>query len=225
VPPQDSRAVVRQAWTLWGLPGAFRVDNGVPWGSAGDLPTDLALWVLGMGVGMIWNPPHTPQRNGVIERFQGVGQQWAEPWLCRSAAELQQRLEAMDRLQREEYPVAEGKSRMQAFPGLAHSGRPYDLAWEEAHWSLDAVVEHLAGYSLARRVDRKGMVSIYNRNHYVGSRFAGQPVWVFFDPEAFEWVFTDANGCQLRQRKAEEISRERIMALDVTNRRPPRGQT
>jgi hypothetical protein len=136
--------VVRQAWTLWGLPGAFRVDNGVPWGSAGDLPTDLALWVLGMGVGMIWNPPHTPQRNGVIERFQGVGQQWTEPWLCRSAAELQQRLDAMDRLQREEYPVAEGKSRMQAFPGLAHSGRPYDLAWEEAHWSLDAVVEHLA---------------------------------------------------------------------------------
>jgi hypothetical protein len=69
------------------------------------------------------------------------------------------------------------------------------------------------------------MISIYNRNHYVGTRFAGQTVEVLFDPEAFEWVVTDADGCQLRHRRAEEICRECIMALTVTNRRPPRGQT
>src|SRR5271157_1101411 len=31
------------------MPARIRVDNGTPWGSAGDLPTDLALWLFGLG--------------------------------------------------------------------------------------------------------------------------------------------------------------------------------
>ena len=34
---------LRQAFLQWGRPERFRVDNGSPWGSIGDFPTDLAL--------------------------------------------------------------------------------------------------------------------------------------------------------------------------------------
>ena len=118
----------RSAWpsSLWGLPGRFRVDNGWPWGSSGDFPTELSLWLIGLGIAMHWNNAGRPQENGVVERSQGTSDRWCEPWTCRTPAELQGRLERMDRLYREVYPYRKRLSRMDVFPGLEYSGRPYD---------------------------------------------------------------------------------------------------
>jgi hypothetical protein len=201
------------------------VDNGTPWGSKGDLPTDLALWLLGCGVGVGWDPPRQPQRNGVVERFQGVARAWGEPQTCASAAALQRRLDRLDRLQREEYPRRDGRSRLQAYPQLAHAERAYSAGWERRHWSLAAVREHLAGYAVPRRVDRKGLVSVYNRNHYVGRAYAGAVVYVRLDPQAGTWLFSDEHGRPLREKPAVELTRARIQALTVSPRRRSRGQT
>jgi hypothetical protein len=219
VPPRDVQAQLRRVFSCWGLPERFRVDNGVPWGSWGDLPTDLALWLIGLGVGVDWNPPRRPQDNGVVERSQGTAKRWAEPGACATAAELQKRLEKMDGIQRQQYPSVRGRSRLEAFPQLAHSRRAYTSAWERAHWSLAAVTAHLAGYVVPRRVDKSGMVSVYNRNHYVGNIHRGKTIHVMFDPEACEWIFADEKGQQLRSRQATEISRKAIMKLMVTHRR------
>jgi transposase InsO family protein len=72
VPPADVRDQLRLAFARWGLPGRLRVDNGAPWGSKGDWPTELALWLIGLGVGVTWNTPRRPQENGVVERSQGT---------------------------------------------------------------------------------------------------------------------------------------------------------
>src|SRR5213080_4225302 len=94
---------LRLALGRWGLPQTLKVDNGSPWGSWSDLPTDLALWLIGLGVNMHWNTPNRPQENGVIERSQGTAKCWAEPSACASAAQLQKQLDYMDRIQREIY--------------------------------------------------------------------------------------------------------------------------
>jgi len=219
VSPGLTQAALRKSFTTWGLPGRLRVDNGPPWGSHGDLPTDLALWVLGLHVGFIWNPPRRPQRNGVVERFQGVGKCWAEPESCSSAEELQRKVRRMDRIQRQEYPLVGGKSRLEIFPELEHSGRPYNRAWERTHWDLDAVAEYLGDCMVPRQVDSKGMISVYNRNRYVGKIHAGKTVWVTFDAQAMTWIISDSKGTQLRQLPAPEICRERIIALSVSNKR------
>lgn len=210
---------LRQVFSKWGRPERFRVDNGTPWGSAGDWPTDLALWLIGLGIGMIWNPPRRPQDNGVVERSQGTGKRWGEPKTCRHPQELQERLDDMDRIQREVYPSIQGRSRWEAFPDLRHSTRTYSKAWEKRSWDLELVRGHLADYSVQRRVDSKGQVSLYNRNHYVGKPHSGQDIYVVFDPNDNEWVFTTIQGVQLRHKAAEEISRERITKLQVTHRR------
>jgi transposase InsO family protein len=219
VPPAGVQASLRKAFRRWGRPGAVRVDNGVPWGSSGDWPPDLALWLVGLGVDVSWNTPRRPQENGKVERSQGTGRRWAEPQTCGSVAELQARLEAMDGVQREEYPSIDGQSRRAAFPGLTHSGRGYSGAWERRSWDLTRVAAHLAGYAVVRRVDVKGQVSLYNRGRYVGQAYRGQDVFVTFDPVDHRWVASDAVGTQLRTWPAEEISRERITGLEVTHRR------
>jgi len=219
VPPTAVQKQLRRAFQQWGLPERFRVDNGIPWGSWGDLPTDLALWLIGLRIDMVWNPPRRPQDNGVVERSQGTGKRWAEPHTASSVHELQQRLERMDRIQRELYPSLNGRSRLEVFPQLSHSSRSYSGAWERKNWSLVQVAQHLAEYAVPRRVDRKGLVWLYNRNHYVGRIHQGKVVYVTFDPELREWVFLDEKSNQLRQMAAPEISRGRIQNLRVTHRR------
>jgi transposase InsO family protein len=140
VGPWQVQVQLRAVFSGWGRPDRFRVDNGFPWGSSGDFPTDLALWLIGLEIPVSWNAPRQPQKNGTVERSQGVGKSWAEPGACRSVAELQRRLCKMDRVQREEYPCRDGLSRTEAFPTLKHSRRAYDAAWEEKHWSLDPEV-------------------------------------------------------------------------------------
>ena len=194
------------------------MDNGTPWGSPGDLPTDLALWILGLGVGMLWNPPRQPQKNGVVERSQGTAKRWAEPQACASVDELKRRLREMDAIQRGEYPSVAGRSRLHAFPQLRHSGRAYTAAWERAEWSHAKALEHLAGYVVTRRVDRGGMLSLYNRNHYVGTLHKGKGVYVMVDPVQCEWVVCDDAGRQLARWSATELAKDRILGLNVTYR-------
>jgi hypothetical protein len=176
------------------------------------------MWAIGLGVAMTWNTPRRPQENGVVERSQGTAARWCEPWTCASPAELQARLERMDRLHRETYPYRAGQSRAAHHPGLAHSGRPYAVESEAELWEWSRVAAHLSGYAVSRRVDPRGCVSTYNRGLYVGKIHRGETVWVTFDPEANDWVFADARGHYLSRKPAEELSRGRVLGLDVTRR-------
>ena len=219
------QAVLREVFRRWGRPRRFRLDNGIPWGSMVDLPAELTLWLLGLDIGITFNPPRRPQDNGVIERSQGTGKRWAEPGACANAKELQRRLKDMDVIQREEYPSLGGRSRLAVYPGLKHSGRAYSRQWERRHWRLDLVLEHLAGYAVPRQVDISGSVSVYNKTYYVGKRYAGKMVYVSVDPLRGEWLFRDAQGNQLRTQPGEQLSRERIVTLRVSDRRCRSGRS
>jgi hypothetical protein len=213
------QGVLRRAFGRWGRPRRLRLDNGVPWGSSGDLPTDLALWLMGLAIDLVWNPPRRPQESGTVEGSQRTGKRWAEPHTCSGPDELQRRLDRLDRLQREEYPSVGGHSRREAFPQLAHSGRRYRRAWERRHWSLKRVLHGLAGYAVPRQVDHQGRVSLYGRNLRVGAHYRDREVYARLDPEAKEWVFADRDGRELARRPARELTRERIVGLSLAGRR------
>jgi hypothetical protein len=219
VSPTAVREQLRTAFVRWGLPGRFRVDNGWPWGSRGEFPTDLALWLIGLGVAMHWNHPRRPQENGVVEHSQGTSNRWCEPWTCESLADLQARLERMDRLYREVYPYQKRRSRIEVFPSLVHSGRPYDRASETKLWEWSRVAEHLASIVALRRVDQTGRVSLYRRGQYVGRLHQGKDVYVMYNPDLNEWVFADREGRELHRQPANQLTRENVMNLNVSHRR------
>jgi len=54
----------------YGLPEAFFVDNGGPWGSSGGPRwTALSVWLLKLGIAVLHSRPYHPQSRGKNERF------------------------------------------------------------------------------------------------------------------------------------------------------------
>lgn len=205
----------------WGLPQKLRVDNGYPWGNSGDFPPVLALWLMGLGIGMIWNRPHHPQENGCVERSHGVSKAWGEPHQCQSIPQLRQHLQQVIEIQQNRYPSVEGQPRTQAYPQLKTVVRPYHTAQEEQMWSLEPIAQFFAQGLWWRQVDKGGKIYFGGCAYGVGRRHAHEKVAVQFDPNTYEWVISHPQGQELKRHAADRIvSAQRIRALEeVTPKR------
>lgn len=64
------KAHLEETFRHHGLPLAFFVDNGPPWGEpGGEGWTKLCVWLLKLGVEVLHSRPYHPQSRGKIERF------------------------------------------------------------------------------------------------------------------------------------------------------------
>jgi transposase InsO family protein len=67
---QTVQAHLETTFRRYGLPEAIFVDNGSPWGDAsGERWTRLGVWLLKLGVNLIYSRPYHPQGRGKNERF------------------------------------------------------------------------------------------------------------------------------------------------------------
>ena len=67
---QTVKGFLEQTFHSYGLPAAFYVDNGPPWGgTAQGKWTPLTVWLLKLGIGVIYATPYCPQGRGKNERF------------------------------------------------------------------------------------------------------------------------------------------------------------
>ena len=218
------QAALRQAFTHWGRPLGLRVDNGIPWACPdSDLPTDLELWLAGLGVALHKGRPGVPQDNPRIERSQRTGHSWAEPWQHDTVEQLQRRFDEEDRIHREVHRFDGRQTRLQAYPDLAWGGRPYATGpyWEAVCWDHQQALGLLGRRERTRKVDKGGCVSLYDHRVPVGFPLCGQEVAVHFEAASQEWVFSQA-GVAVRRCRAGNLSAENIRALQVM-RRPGRS--
>jgi transposase InsO family protein len=61
-----------EVFRRYGLPAQINADNGPPWGSprsGGHSLSDMAIWLIRLGVRMSFSAPYHPQTNGKLERF------------------------------------------------------------------------------------------------------------------------------------------------------------
>jgi transposase InsO family protein len=64
------RGRLEHTFRRYGLPNAFFVDNGTPWGDpSGERWTRFSVWLLKLGIDLIHSRPYHPQSRGKNERF------------------------------------------------------------------------------------------------------------------------------------------------------------
>jgi transposase InsO family protein len=184
-------------FNIWGLPRGIKVDNGVPLGDPSrEFVPPIALWLTGLGIGMIWNRARTPQDNAKVERMQGVTAKWSMAKQCKGIESLRKNLHEACRFQREEYPtrVCNGSTRITAFPKLATPGRPY----RKEFFDFQKVKEFLAKGMWERKTSQTGQVDFANQRFTIGRKHAGKSVYIEYLMDTHQWSFKDSHGNTLR---------------------------
>ena len=217
MPPPEIQKVLCHIFERRNKPGAFRVDNGEPFGSpCNDTPPPLALWLIAHDVDMIWNKPRCPQMNGVVEHLQDTSSRWAEVNACSSYKMLQQRLDQEAHIQRSVFPVSrlKNQTRLQAFPQLEKSER----TWEPAAFCPQRVYDFLAKKIFSRKVSSNGQITHCGQYVRIGSPFKGLCVQVKLDAQKLEWlVYHDYKVVKIYS-ALPALSQERIQNLSVYQR-------
>ena len=206
-----------QAFQRWGQPKVIRLDNGAPLGDPKrkSIPP-LALWLMGLGIKVIFNRPARPTDNAKVERMQQTTKNWA---VVEQVQHFQQLLEVLDRtrhLQRQLYKVTRlaGRTRLEAFPELLDNPNKY----RPDNFCIQRVYQHLAQWTFVRLVGKNGQFALYNQKYHIGTAWKKQYITVKFDPQQILWFVFDSNGLFLDALPAINLQKENILNLTVCQR-------
>lgn len=203
-----------RSFQRWGLPRAIKVDNGKPFGDPQrtSVPV-MALWLIGLGIDMIWNRPSTPRDNAKVERMQQTTANWAEAKRCQCCAELQQHLDQVALVQRERYAVRrlKGKTRKQCYGALWQNPRRYHAQCFDA----DRVYGYLNNVTFMRKVSKNGYFTFYAQSIYVGTRYTGQSLAIRFDAARKQFLLSEPLKGAFAFFAADNFSPKAMQALLV----------
>jgi transposase InsO family protein len=214
---QEVRSVIRSAGSEWEtLPDVLQTDNEVCLaGQPTDpMPSQLTLWLAGLGVIHRFIRPGQPTDQAQIERTHRTLDNFADiPDGLSDLACLQQRLDA----EREQYNTlfpavasdCAGHPPLLAHPELLLSRRPYRVEWERMLFDEQRVYQYLATVVLSRKVSKVGQIQLGGCSRGVGRAYAGQTLVVRCDAHTHEWVVRTAEG--------NEVARLAVQGVDVSS--------
>lgn len=179
----EQRSTVQTAlqatFERYGLPERITADNGAPWGTSGRAGlSQLAVWLIRLGIRVGHSRPHHPQTQGKDERFHRT-----------LKLELLQRngFESLDACQlafdrwRERYNTVRPHEALQQQTPISRyraSGRAFP--------SVLPPIEYPSGDTV-RKVSDKGEISFQNRRYFIGEGLRTQLVAI--KPTTIDDVF------------------------------------
>lgn len=151
-----------QVFRDYGLPSAFLMDNGSPWGNAHSQHTYFSVWLMRLGIQVLHGRAYHPQTQGKIERFhRSLKSELLEQSSFKDFYDCQIRLEQWRKLYNHHRPH---EALAMAVPQSRY--QPSSRAYPEI---LPEVV-YPEG-SLLRKVNTQGRVSFRGHACPVGSAF------------------------------------------------------
>jgi hypothetical protein len=215
----EIQQMMQQNFEQWGLPRYIRVDNGKPFGDPQrcSIP-ELALWLTGLGIEVIWNRPRTPKDNAKVERMQATTSRWAEVEQCYDCSELQTRLNRAAQVQREHYQLRRlgRKSRKELYPELWTNSRAYN---HQTAFDVNRVTTYLSQLSFVRKVNKKGVFNFYAQRVYVGYSHNNKTLSLRYDTDSNRFRLTDESNTTIGYIQADNFSQEHILGLSVCQNR------
>jgi transposase InsO family protein len=152
----------------YGLPLEMLMDNGSPWGSAGEqLLTALEVWLMWLGIRVIHGRPYHPQTQGKDERFHRT--LIAEVLDGRSFRDTEDCQVAFDR-----WRFVYNHERPHQAIDLEPPARRYEISSRRMPEKLQPI-EYGPG-DIVRKVDAQGFISFKGRSFRVGKALRRQPI-------------------------------------------------
>lgn len=199
------------------MPKSIRIDNGAPMADPQRkrLPV-LALWLIGLGIEVIFNRPRRPTDNAKVERMQQTTKNWADIKNCLDSEQLQKQLDQAIEFQRSTYKVRRlnNLTRMERYPTILDNSRTYD----ESKFDDQLIYQHLAKWQFVRQIGKSGQFSLYGQVYYLGKSFAKQFVVIALDSETKEWKVSDSNGILLKNISAKNMDKVNLWNLTICQR-------
>ena len=224
VPTCEVRDQLVGIFKKWGKPKAFRVDNGEPFGSADPSTTpELALWLIGYGIHVIWNKPGCPQQNGKVERNQSTSRRWSEILKCADFQVAQKKLDEAASIQRDDFPVSrlKDKTRKEVFEQIYNIARP----WNEQDFDENRVYDFLKKKKYIRKVSSNKQINHFGYKAGIGAPYKGQYVSLILEitPQVQQeptlaWLVYDATGKFIKKIDASYLSKQRLLNLNVMSK-------
>lgn len=193
----DYQLVLRLTFTTWGRPAYLAVDRDSVYydnSSHSPFPTRLHLWLIGLGVHLLFGPPGIATERGMTERSHQLwahqvldGQQfddWSTLWQT-----LQQRRTFLN----EHLPCRSTSNQppLVAHPQARWPLRPYQPDAEAQLFDLTRIAHFLAQGQWFRQASNIGVVQLGGQTYWLGKDWPHQQVQIAFEPTTRMLSFTD----------------------------------
>jgi len=183
----DYYVTLRRAFLTYGLPLRLSLDHDTVFfdnTTPSPFPTRLHLWLLALGIEVVFTRVRRPTDHASIERTHQtmtnqalVGQSWPNQHTLWTG--LDERRAVLNH----SLPIRalHQQAPLQAYPQAIFSGRAYRPEWEERLLDLDRVYQYLAQGRWFRRNDH-GALHLGTYDYRFGYRYHKQTMEITFDP-------------------------------------------
>ncbi len=208
---------LRRAFAQYGLPRRITLDHDSAFYDntcQSPYPTRLHLWLVALGVEVVFIEKRPPAAHAIIERShqtmsgQAVkGQRWG------SQAALWYELDERRQVLNERLPCRSlnGQAPLAAYPDAASSPRLYRLEWEEEMLDLARVHALLATGRWFRLASSHGEFGLGTQHYNVSRANARAMLEISFDPATLEFVIQLAGTQQSIRRPALGLTKADLM--------------
>lgn len=213
VPLHQIQQQVIHIFKNWGMPQWIKVDNGRPFGDPKrETIPPLSLWLIALGIQVIWNTPRQPKENAKVERAQGTLGKWTEYKKCFDGYELQLKLWRESEFYNHHFPIRrlKGKKRIEVFPKLRNTNRP----WNPKDFDIQRVLNFLSHGCWERQVSVVGQTNLYGNVLPIGMALKNQSVSIRICPKLNHWKIYDTKS-NLIKTIPTTISEKSLWHLDL----------
>ena len=209
---EDYQLALRLCFTEWGLPDRIAVDHDSVFydnTSKSPFPTRFHLWLLALGVDLVFGRPGQPTDQAIVERshqtwaWQALAGQTFSEW-----GQLHAYLEQRRHFLNYHLPCStlEDRPPLVAHPEALRPRRLYRPEWEAELLDLSRVYTYLAKGQWFRLVSQVGTVSLGQQTYGLGVVWRGEAVDITFDPQEKQLIFRSADGEQEKRLPLKGVS-------------------
>lgn len=217
----DYQCVLRLAFSEFGLPKAIQADHGSIFyenHSKSPFPTPLHLWLLGLGVELVWAKAYRPTDQATVERsHQTVHLQNIRTIPFKNMQAFQQHIDQRRKELNENIPCDTfGKAPLKACPQAVHSMSFYNPLQEKKRFESELIYKYLSDKIWYRKVSSNKTISIGGQAYYLPKATKNTELTLSFDVQNRHLIFRDDKE-QIASLPIKGIDFENIAGLNFIN--------